>query len=354
LFALVVLAVSTVVHASTFLGVDPLAKFPWLMWIHVAIFPPFIAAIYYARSLGGAEQNRADQVIRGAPTWLRTLTGIFFAYMFVNFAVFTVLSEGGNPDQRDGKYLLKSHGRVLRELTEDEYHAHQAHLVRGFSGHWMFFSCCALAMLLGARRNRRCTAEPSSALTAPASRNDAGIDQVQSEPSPPESIAANIVPTPATVGLGLSSLAVYVACVAMILSGLPALSMAAVVPSATAMVLAVRRRHGFPHRSFESVLGGLTVFPNALLAARMGRMVAEFVYVAFYVGMGAALRHGVSVTFPREGPAQLSNGALLHNRVWSALMFFVLFPLFGVGTIGLTYLAEQFGCLLQGARRVKI
>ena len=44
-FAAVVLIVSFVVHASTFLGIDPLAKWPGLMLIHLAIFPPFIAAI---------------------------------------------------------------------------------------------------------------------------------------------------------------------------------------------------------------------------------------------------------------------------------------------------------------------
>ena len=48
----------------------------------------------------------------------------------------------------------------------------------------------------------------------------------------------------------------------------------------------------------------------------------------------------MEVTFPRAGPAQLSNGDLLHNHVWAALMILVMFPLFAVGTVGLTYLAE--------------
>jgi hypothetical protein len=160
-------------------------------------------------------------------------------------------------------------------------------------------------------------------------------------------------PEPTTVSAGCVSLGLYVACLAMILSGLPALSVAAVPPLATAAVLALRRRRGFPHRSFESCIGCLTVVPNALIASRMGRLAAEFVCVTVYVGLGAALRHEVAVTFPEEGPSQLSNGELLDNRVWSALMLFVMFPLFAVGTIGLSYLAEHVGRLVEVRRRVK-
>src|SRR5258708_18486660 len=54
-----------------------------------------------------------------------------------------------SPEERDGKYLLMSHGAVLRQLTEDEYHAHRTYVVRGFSGHWMFFSCVSLMLLVG-------------------------------------------------------------------------------------------------------------------------------------------------------------------------------------------------------------
>jgi hypothetical protein len=95
------------------------------------------------------------------------------------------------------------------------------------------------------------------------------------------------------------------------------------------------------------------VFPSALIAGCMGRQAAEFIYLAIYVGLGAALTHVVAVTFPKEGPAQLSNGELLDNRVWAALMLFVTGPLFVVGTIGLTYLAEHVGRLVEVRRREK-
>jgi hypothetical protein len=323
-FAAALLIVSLVVHASTFLGIDPMAEWPGVMFLHLAIFPPFIAAIYYAWRTGGKEPENLDPVVNSAPLWLRILTGVFFAYALVNFAIFMVLNEGGGPHERDGKYFLQSHGRVLRELTKEEYHRQQAYVVRGFSGHWMLFACAALMLLVGAARLRRrlagapapTSASPTGQAAAPAATADVA------EQAGPGG-GADLPPEPTTVRAGVVSLVLYLACLVMIFSDWPALSVAAVLPVTTAMVLALRRRRGFPHRAFESCIGCLAVFPSALIAGCMGRQAAEFIYLAIYVGLGAALTHKVAVTFPKEGPAQLSNGELLDNRVWAALMLFV-------------------------------
>jgi hypothetical protein len=347
-FAAAVLVVSLVVHASTFLGIDPMARWPGVMLIHLAIFPPFIAAIYYAQRVGGKKPGHQDRVFNSAPLGLRILTGLFSVYALVNFAAFVILSEGGVPHERDGKYFLHEHGTFLRELSEAEYHRKQAYVVRGFSGHWMLFSCAALTMFVGAARLRRRSAEVPGLILAPRTEPDAALAAtvaaaLQAGAGPP--------PEPTTVRAGVVSLLVYVACLAITLSGQPALSVAAALPVTAAMVLAMRRRRGFPHRAFESCIGCLAVFPNAFMALLMGRGAAEFIYVALYAGPGAALTHQVAVTFPRQGPAQLSNGELLDNRVWAALLLFVLFPLVAVGTVGLSYLAEQVGRLVEVRRR---
>jgi hypothetical protein len=353
-FAAAVLIVSLVVHVSTFMGVDPMANWPGVMFIHLAIFPPFIAAICYAARIGGPEQGRQDRVFNSAPRWLRILTGLFSGYALVNFAVFMVLVEGGGPHERDGKYFLTSHGTVLRELNEAEYHQQRAYIVRGFSGHWMLFSSAALMGLVGAARLRpRSAGAPAPPLesrngqvVAPSAKLLAALRAAIAE------VAAR-PPEPTTVRAGVISLVVYVACLAMIFCNQPALGVLAVPLVTIAMVLALRRRRGFPHGAFESSIGCLAVFPNAMIASLMGKLAAEFIYLAIYVGLGAALSHQVALTFPREGPAQLSNGELLHTRVWAALMLLVMFPLIAVGTVGLTYLAEQIGRLV-GVRRREI
>jgi hypothetical protein len=167
MFAAILLAVTIVVHASTFLSIDPMERWPGVMFLHLAVFPPFIAAIYYASRACGGSKN-VDPAVNSSPQWLRRLTIGLFAYAFVNFALFLFLNEGGSPQEREGKYLVTRHGKIVRELTEDEYHRHRAYVVRGFSGHWMFFFSASLTLLVGAASlKRRAAGMPRPQTTPP-------------------------------------------------------------------------------------------------------------------------------------------------------------------------------------------
>jgi hypothetical protein len=172
LFTAVLLVVSLVVHASTFL-IDTMTEWPGVMFIHLAIFPPFIAALCYASRTstwytGGKEPRNLDPAFHSAPGWLCTLTLVSFVYALVNFGVFAiVLTEGGRVHERDGKYFLQRGGNVLRELSEAEYHRQQAYVVRGFSGHWMLFACASLTLLVGAAKLRLRAAGAPDAMLAP-------------------------------------------------------------------------------------------------------------------------------------------------------------------------------------------
>lgn len=327
-----VLLVSAAAHFSTFAGIDPMEAFPGVMFIHVAIFPPFIAALYFANKVEGPSEKRQDKAMNAAPRWLRIMTGVFFAYGLVNFGAFLILAEGGGPDERDGRYVLSSHGRTIRELTEEEFHQHQAYVVRGFSGHWMLFSSAALMILVGTARTLA-HAEPSG-LEKPADVLTESPKEAEPKEPPPE---------PSTLREAVVGLTLYVACVAMILSGQPVLGVVCAVPVTVSAILMLRRWGKASRRSFESTIGCLTVFPNAFLASRMGMLVAQFIYLLLFVGPHAAVTHSVSLVFPKAGPTQLSDGTLLNNHAWSALMLLVQFPLFAIGTLGLTHLAEYVG-----------
>ncbi len=43
----------------------------------------------------------------------------------------------GAPEFRDGKYVLHSHGRVIREITEEEFHRAEVDEVRNFAAFWL-------------------------------------------------------------------------------------------------------------------------------------------------------------------------------------------------------------------------
>src|SRR5688572_24754839 len=92
-FAALVLLLSLAVHASTFLGIDPTDKFRGVMFIHIAIFPPFIAAIVYASKVPAEVKDRQQRTMSAAPRLLQALTGLFFAYAIVNFIIFIIISQ---------------------------------------------------------------------------------------------------------------------------------------------------------------------------------------------------------------------------------------------------------------------
>ncbi|MEQ1905907.1 MAG: hypothetical protein ABL888_17085 [Pirellulaceae bacterium] len=152
MFASALLIVSLIVHASTFFMIDPTPEWRGVIVIHLAIFPTFFAALFFANRIGGRDQASFHKLVNAAPRWLRVLSAVFFTYALVNLAIFAVISEGGGPEMRDGKYFLMSHGNSLRELSENEYHQHRAYGVRFASGHSMMFSSASLMLLVGAAR----------------------------------------------------------------------------------------------------------------------------------------------------------------------------------------------------------
>lgn len=172
LLATAVLVVSVVIHASTFV-IDTMTEWPGVMLIHLAIFPPTIAALIYAvrTSRQYTEDPRnLDPVFYMAPRWLVILTVVSFVYALVNFGIFAfILTGGGKTFERDGKHFLTRGGAIVRELSEAEYRRHQAYVVRGFSGHWMLFASASLTMLVGAAKLRRAAARHHSTF-APAHR----------------------------------------------------------------------------------------------------------------------------------------------------------------------------------------
>ena len=86
-----------------------------------------------------AQKQFTSRVVRLVPRAAQILCVAFFAYAFINFALFMSLMDG-SPGVKGGKYYLHSHGRKIRDLTREEYLQYQAYSIRGASGHWMAFS----------------------------------------------------------------------------------------------------------------------------------------------------------------------------------------------------------------------
>ena len=150
--AVVGLALSAAVHVSTFFGLDPQDVRPPVWLLHLGLFVVFVPAIIAARTNRNGSRRLRD-AFPHAPRWMAPLTGCLFAYAVVNFALFIVLMRHGGPSRgENGEFALTEHGRLIRKISEEEFHRYRAYEARGFSGHWMAFYSLSAAMLVSAAR----------------------------------------------------------------------------------------------------------------------------------------------------------------------------------------------------------
>jgi len=328
-FAAAVFIASFAAHISTFLGIDPMEQFPHVMLIHILIFPPFIAAVFSLSKMQASERH--------IPRWMKVCGAIVGVYAIVTCVLFVILGEGGGPHELNGKFVLMDHGMIVRELTRDEFHRQQAYVVRFFSAGWMLFSSIALGGLMVAHRviNSR-AAMPEVKL---------GVS-----PAVETRVAPVLPPTETTRTAGFTALFIYLSCVAIILSKQPLLNVLCAVPLVTFTVSGLRRRtRGFPQGQFDTNIGCVSVVPNFFLAVTWMTYIRQFAYVALYAGLASAVHGRVQIILSRTVPAHLSDGQILHTRVWSAL-FIPGFVLVICGLVGLTYMGEQIGRLCRGWR----
>jgi hypothetical protein len=141
-FALVSLTLSLVVHLASFFSVSLFEEFAFL---HIGIFVLGIPAAFSAKNWKikkgpwwppGASLRALTE---GGPTWGPRALIAGQVYALIQFVALLVLSQAGTPAIREGKYILHSHGRLIRELTETEYGWQLAHVARMFSAMWALF-----------------------------------------------------------------------------------------------------------------------------------------------------------------------------------------------------------------------
>jgi hypothetical protein len=141
---------SAIVHGLTLLGVDVEQRFPLVWLLHLGIFIVWIpTVILFRRNRASKKNDPSKWTTQGEPRWMRLAPGILFAYLCFN-ALFTyfVLKQDTTPGEVNGEKVLKDHGRVIRKLTDEEYHSRQAYEVRMFTGHWLLFYWVAASTLL--------------------------------------------------------------------------------------------------------------------------------------------------------------------------------------------------------------
>jgi hypothetical protein len=151
--ALAGLAASLAVHAAALAGIDAGEALPGVWLLHLGAVAVSLLLLVRHRTRLRTRRLLLDQLRGGSfPPWSVRLGAVLFIYALLNFALFAARTDGGNPDVREGRFVLLDHGRLVRELTREEYRAYRANELRGFSGHWVMFYYLPAAFGLFRRR----------------------------------------------------------------------------------------------------------------------------------------------------------------------------------------------------------
>lgn len=125
-------------HIAAICGVDVAGRYSFVWGLHFGVFIAFIPIFFSMKRTFGAKPTMT-QIRDEFPRWVVVLGASMMAYTLINFLLFALNTEGGNPTIKEGKYLLLDHGKLIREISESEYRQFMANIARGFSGHWLFF-----------------------------------------------------------------------------------------------------------------------------------------------------------------------------------------------------------------------
>jgi len=159
LFALacVGFAISALVHFSTYFGIDPSERFPYVWLMHLGALAIFIPSIVIAFTMLPKDENGAIQTDGLAPKWMQWLTGVAGVLAVGNFALFIiVLLFWGSGAERNGQYVLMDvHNHIVRPINEADYHQYNANGVCFFSSFWLFFYSLGMTVLASAIVCRR-------------------------------------------------------------------------------------------------------------------------------------------------------------------------------------------------------
>jgi len=151
--ALAGLLLSLAVHVSALLRVGPTADLAAYIPLHLGIFVVFLPVVLSARKRFDGHARLRD--LRAMfPDWVVVLFALTLVYAVVNFFLFMLATGGGSPSMTaGGQYVLNDHGRVVREISAQEYAGFRANEVRGFSGHWIYFYFIAFAYFMLRKRD---------------------------------------------------------------------------------------------------------------------------------------------------------------------------------------------------------
>ena len=132
------------VHGLTFGNVDAARIFPKIGLLHLGVLIVALPTAIVV-GLGFAKQYSMTDLKSIFPKWAYVVLMALTIYAFASFVMFAISSGGAAPEMSNGKFILQSHGRLIRELSESDYLRHKMYETRFSSG---LSLSCYLSQLL--------------------------------------------------------------------------------------------------------------------------------------------------------------------------------------------------------------
>jgi hypothetical protein len=99
--------------------------------LHFGIFVLFIPLVTVERWSKGVDP------LRGKPRWVVRSMQILFLEFLAVFVAFLALSNTGSPEIINGEYVLNSHGKIIKYISEREYLFLKGWELRFFASGWI-------------------------------------------------------------------------------------------------------------------------------------------------------------------------------------------------------------------------
>jgi hypothetical protein len=128
--------------------IDVSEHIPGIWFLHLAVFPLFFFFLFVFKRDSGALNLFIELRFRTAPRLATLALAGLLAYAMADIYVFRQ-GDVGDPEIKNGKYVLVSRGKFDRETGEAEYHEQRARIMESYSAAWMvMFAAPALYFAL--------------------------------------------------------------------------------------------------------------------------------------------------------------------------------------------------------------
>jgi hypothetical protein len=144
-------SLSTFIVLLSLIEINLVGKFPFLFILFAGFFVVFIPSFFYAKNndrimeyeyenntLFGSGGVPLIPFFKNAPNWILAI--IFLSFILaITFISQSFNVENGTVEIINSKYFLTNHGKVIREITENEYTKNKFSTIRAIFGLAMLF-----------------------------------------------------------------------------------------------------------------------------------------------------------------------------------------------------------------------